>query len=88
MSTCRICYEPDRLVHICKCDGTMKFVHSECIKKWIEISGRTTCELCDATYRVNVHSKNHSNAYDVMIFAIIYASVLALVLIIWCLVSL
>ena len=46
-------------------------------QKWIDISGRTTCELCDATYRVNVHSKNNSNAYDVMIFAIIYASVLA-----------
>ncbi len=47
---CRICYEPcDATVH-CKCTGTMKYVHSECLDEWISISNRTTCELCDTPF--------------------------------------
>lgn len=44
--TCRICYEPDNLVSVCKCNGSVKWVHVECIQKWIDISQRRYCELC------------------------------------------
>ena len=30
---CRICLEPDNLISVCGCSGTMKFVHKECIDK-------------------------------------------------------
>ena len=38
---CRICYgdedeENNPLIQPCSCSGTMKFIHYECLKKWIE----------------------------------------------------
>lgn len=47
---CRICYEPCDTVALCKCTGTMKYVHDECLNTWIRISQRTTCELCNAPF--------------------------------------
>jgi len=44
--TCRICYEPDNLTSVCKCDGSVKWVHIQCIQKWIDVSQRHNCELC------------------------------------------
>jgi|MDSY01.1.fsa_nt_gb hypothetical protein len=47
---CRICYEPDNLVSVCKCTGTVEYVHFECLQKWISVSGATHCELCGSEY--------------------------------------
>ena len=49
---CRICYEPDNLVSVCKCTGTVEYVHLECLQKWISVSGATHCELCGSEYTV------------------------------------
>lgn len=49
---CRICYEPGNLISVCKCAGTIEYVHFECLAKWIAVSGRTTCELCGSEYTV------------------------------------
>ena len=50
---CRICYESGEGLHsVCKCDGTIKYVHKECIVKWQKISKATHCELCKAKYRI------------------------------------
>jgi uncharacterized membrane protein len=54
MATCRICFEPENLISVCNCDGTMKYVHKECIEKWIIISHRKNCELCHAPYTIHV----------------------------------
>ncbi|KAL0020826.1 hypothetical protein WJX79_004115 [Trebouxia sp. C0005] len=47
---CRICRleaEPhNSLFHPCKCSGTIKFVHQDCLKQWLEHSGHTHCEVC------------------------------------------
>ncbi len=51
MLTCRICYEPDNLISVCKCNGTAAGVHFDCIQKWILISRRTQCEICHEVYR-------------------------------------
>ena len=48
--TCRICLEPNDLISVCNCDGTSKWVHEECIKKWVSIRRRDTCEICNAKY--------------------------------------
>ena len=45
--TCRICYEPDNLITVCNCDGSVKWVHANCAQKWIDTSLRLTCEICD-----------------------------------------
>lgn len=44
--TCRICYEPDNLVCVCACGGSVKWVHLECMQRWIDVSHRQDCELC------------------------------------------
>jgi len=48
--TCRICLEPDDLISVCNCDGTSKWVHEECITKWVSIRRKNTCEICHGEY--------------------------------------
>ena len=54
MDICRICYEADSLISVCQCNGTMKFVHEKCIRKWIEVSNKDTCELCLQPYTIEI----------------------------------
>jgi len=46
METCRICYEPENLASVCRCDGTVGGVHLHCIQTWIRVSRRKACEIC------------------------------------------
>jgi hypothetical protein len=49
---CRICYEEDGvLLHPCKCDGSIKWVHTECLKKWISTSKKDYCPQCNYKYK-------------------------------------
>ena len=50
--TCRICLEPDNLISVCGCSGTMGFVHQQCIDKWRAITKSKDCELCKQPYRI------------------------------------
>jgi len=48
---CRVCHgesEPDReLFYPCKCDGSIKYVHQNCLEEWLKHSReKTRCELC------------------------------------------
>ena len=43
---CRICFEDGDLIQPCNCSGTVADVHKKCLMKWIEVSGRTDCEIC------------------------------------------
>jgi hypothetical protein len=56
--TCRICFEAQAddnlLITPCKCIGSVKYIHEECLKVWL-ISKQTdlktvTCELCMAKF--------------------------------------
>ena len=53
---CRICLDSsdendNKLLSICECNGSMKYIHKECALKWIkERNGNTTCELCKTKY--------------------------------------
>mmetsp|Transcript_44546 Transcript_44546/g.140547 ORF Transcript_44546/g.140547 Transcript_44546/m.140547 type:complete len:376 (+) Transcript_44546:258-1385(+) len=55
---CRICYEedPEGLFAPCKCNGSMRFVHQECLRKWRAVKigerGYTHCPMCDFQYRI------------------------------------
>ncbi|XP_058077318.1 uncharacterized protein LOC131225745 [Magnolia sinica] len=51
ISQCRICHEEGRENSItmetpCACSGTLKFAHRECIQRWCDEKGNTTCEIC------------------------------------------
>jgi len=53
---CRICYENNKndsdMISPCKCKGTMKWVHSRCLEKWLKISKKKICGSCKYTYKM------------------------------------
>lgn len=52
---CRICRgedEPNRpLLHPCRCSGSIKFTHEDCLVNWLAQSGSNRCELCNHSFR-------------------------------------
>ncbi|KAF0695314.1 Aste57867_13873 [Aphanomyces stellatus] len=51
---CRVCRgeeEPHRrLFAPCKCSGSIRYVHSDCLMEWLAISKRDTCDLCSHAF--------------------------------------
>ena len=58
---CRICLEqsrPNDLVSLCRCKGSLKYIHKACFVHWIDRSKSLICELCRSHYRnIVVRSK-------------------------------
>ena len=53
---CRVCHgeaeESRPLFHPCKCSGSIKFVHQDCLQTWLKISNKLPkCELCNESFR-------------------------------------
>lgn len=52
---CRICRgeaEPSNpLFHPCRCSGSIKYTHEECLVNWLAQSGSARCELCHHPFR-------------------------------------
>jgi len=55
---CRICFEGDNLddlINPCLCDGTSKWIHSQCLNEWREINidkhANTNCMECKYKYK-------------------------------------
>ncbi|KAK8570275.1 hypothetical protein V6N13_002967 [Hibiscus sabdariffa] len=66
VSHCRICHEEEfeslkSLEAPCACSGSVKFAHRDCIQRWCNEKGNTTCEIClqkyEPGYTVMAHSK-------------------------------
>ena len=62
---CRICLESESeapegnpLIIPCKCEGSIKYVHKLCIKKWIAINkidiSNAHCEICGTKFNIKV----------------------------------
>ncbi|KAF1919479.1 hypothetical protein BDU57DRAFT_512607 [Ampelomyces quisqualis] len=53
--TCRICRgegTPDEpLFYPCKCSGSIKYVHQECLMEWLSHTQKKHCELCKTSFR-------------------------------------
>jgi len=51
---CRVCLATDAVENLlspCNCDGSVRYVHKECLRRWALQQGRVACEMCGATYR-------------------------------------
>ncbi|KAG0742313.1 hypothetical protein G6F61_004976 [Rhizopus arrhizus] len=52
---CRVCRSestPDHpLYHPCKCSGSIRFVHEDCLIEWLSHSRKKYCELCDHPFK-------------------------------------
>ncbi|GBE86611.1 hypothetical protein SCP_0904900 [Sparassis crispa] len=61
--TCRICSgpaEPDQpLFYPCKCSGTIRYIHQDCLTTWLAHSKKQTCDVCKHPYAfTKVYSKD------------------------------
>ncbi|KAM6496827.1 hypothetical protein JOM56_007300, partial [Amanita muscaria] len=49
--TCRICSTPGTdeqpLFHPCKCSGTIRYIHQDCLTTWLAHSKKRKCDLCN-----------------------------------------
>lgn len=61
---CRVCHgesEPNnQLFYPCKCDGSIKYVHQDCLIQWLKVSKKNKgkCELCGEKFRFqNVYAE-------------------------------
>ena len=53
---CRVCRSSEstgnnRLFHPCKCSGSMKFVHQQCLEDWLRHSGKESCDICKHVFK-------------------------------------
>ncbi|KAF8880202.1 hypothetical protein BD779DRAFT_1549951 [Infundibulicybe gibba] len=52
--TCRICSapaEPDQpLFYPCKCSGTIRYIHQDCLTTWLAHSKKKNCDVCKHPY--------------------------------------
>ncbi|KAJ0404029.1 hypothetical protein ATCC90586_001327 [Pythium insidiosum] len=82
---CRVCRgeaEPDRrLVAPCRCSGSIRFTHSDCLEQWLEHSGKTFCELCGYTFVFT--PLYDANAPDVLPWSELLSTVLRLIAARW-----
>ena len=51
---CRICFDStsEPLIQPCKCSGTMKYVHTSCLQKWILHKKNYTCPVCKEEFTI------------------------------------
>jgi E3 ubiquitin-protein ligase DOA10 len=64
---CRICLDEDdinNLIYPCKCTGTSRYVHKNCLNEWRTITSnenyRYKCEICNYTYQIVISSNSQS----------------------------
>ncbi|CAI5760299.1 unnamed protein product [Candida verbasci] len=59
-NTCRVCRgegTPNQpLYHPCKCRGSIKYIHQQCLMEWLKHSNKSTekCEICNTTYKFKI----------------------------------
>lgn len=60
LATCRYCLQEDvvnNLKYPCRCSGTIKYVHHDCLSKWIKRRNIYKCEICKTKYIIELSYK-------------------------------
>ncbi|KAI9350644.1 hypothetical protein BDR26DRAFT_929966 [Obelidium mucronatum] len=70
---CRVCRaqgSPDNpLYHPCKCSGSMKYVHQECLEEWLSHSRKKHCEICNFKYNFTpIYNPNTPQSISINFF--------------------
>ncbi|KAI1469510.1 uncharacterized protein F4812DRAFT_423416 [Daldinia caldariorum] len=86
--TCRICRgegtveEP--LFYPCKCSGSIKYVHQDCLMEWLSHSQKKHCELCKTPFRfTKLYSPNMPKRLPFYIFVTHMAKYLFRNVLVW-----
>lgn len=74
VNTCRICRgegtPAEPLFYPCKCSGSIKFVHQDCLMEWLSHSQRKHCELCKTPFRfTKLYSPDMPKSLPFYVFA-------------------
>lgn len=52
---CKICHSPCNeefpYAHPCKCRGSLKYIHIECLNEWVSLSKSKKCGICNYSFR-------------------------------------
>jgi len=72
--TCRICRSEgtpsEPLFYPCKCSGSIKFVHQDCLMEWLSHSNKKYCELCKTPFRfTKLYDSHMPNTLPMRVFA-------------------
>ena len=72
--TCRICRgegsDQEPLFHPCKCSGSIKYVHQDCLMEWLSHSQKKHCELCKTPFRfTKLYSPNMPQSLPIHVLA-------------------
>ncbi|XP_076955467.1 uncharacterized protein LOC143630295 isoform X2 [Bidens hawaiensis] len=54
LGECRICHDEDQNSSMeipCGCRGSLKYAHRQCVQRWCNEKGNTTCEICLQPYK-------------------------------------
>lgn len=82
---CRICLsgnftKKNPLIVPCNCKGSIRYTHSDCIEKWIEIKQDVICELCKGCMEVEtIQYFSLPVWFDIFIYGIFCFFTLAIV---------
>ena len=73
VDTCRICRSEgstdEPLFYPCKCSGSIRYVHQECLMEWLSHSQKKHCELCKTPFRfTKLYSPNMPETLPATIF--------------------
>ena len=67
-SLCRICLEEDlisNMISPCRCSGSSKYVHSNCLNEWRSVSSNTEhfyqCDICKFKYKFKPNEQESNN---------------------------
>ncbi|KAF8677376.1 hypothetical protein RHS04_05713 [Rhizoctonia solani] len=62
VDTCRICSAPAEedqpLFYPCKCSGTIRYIHQDCLTTWLAHSKKRSCDVCKYEYGFTKVYKN------------------------------
>ncbi|WFD08027.1 RING-type E3 ubiquitin transferase [Malassezia vespertilionis] len=60
--TCRICRSEEEpgapLYHPCRCTGSIRYCHQDCLMQWLQHSQKRYCELCKYDFIFHKHYKH------------------------------
>ena len=81
---CRICLETSgELISLCGCNGSLKYVHKNCIEQWIAYNGNINiCELCNKEYNIQINTAIEQRHCNHLMLTILYLFCIIIIVII------
>lgn len=88
VDTCRICRgegtSGEPLFYPCKCSGSIKYVHQDCLMEWLSHSQKKHCELCKTPFRfTKLYSPNMPKRLPFYVFVSHMAKYLFRNILVW-----